>query len=77
MSAAHIVNRAEGFPMRLKGIYLASGAAAAMALSAGAASADPLGWYGAIDAGWHKAENVSAFAFDGTGPEFEFETSDD
>ncbi|MBU2381852.1 MAG: outer membrane beta-barrel protein, partial [Alphaproteobacteria bacterium] len=63
--------------MRLKGIYLASGAAAAMALSAGAASADPLGWYGAVDAGWHKAENVSAFDRDGLGSEYEFETSDD
>jgi outer membrane protein OmpA-like peptidoglycan-associated protein/outer membrane protein W len=63
--------------MRLKGIYLASGAAAAMALSAGAASADPLGWYGAIDAGWHKAENVSAYDFDGTGSEYEFDMSDD
>ena len=51
--------------------------AAAGLLSAGAASADPLGWYGAVDAGWHKAENVSAFDFDGTGSEYEFETSDD
>jgi OmpA-OmpF porin, OOP family len=63
--------------MRLKGIYLASGAAAAMALSAGAASADPLGWYGAIDAGWHKAENVSAFEQGGTSFENEFETGED
>ncbi|WP_125256087.1 OmpA family protein [Brevundimonas fluminis] len=62
--------------MRLKGIYLASGAAAAMALSAGAASADPLGWYGAIDAGWHKAD-ASAWDFDGTGSEYEFELAED
>jgi outer membrane protein OmpA-like peptidoglycan-associated protein/outer membrane protein W len=52
-------------------------AVAAVVLSAGAASADPLGWYGAIDAGWHKAENVSAFSLGGTGPEFEVELSDD
>ncbi|HEV7229256.1 MAG TPA: cell envelope biogenesis protein OmpA, partial [Brevundimonas sp.] len=62
--------------MRLKGIYLASGAAAAMALSAGAASADPLGWYGAIDAGWHKAE-ASGFELGGTSTENEFELKED
>jgi outer membrane protein OmpA-like peptidoglycan-associated protein/opacity protein-like surface antigen len=63
--------------MRLKGIYLASGAAAAMALSAGAASADPLGWYGAIDAGWHKAENVEAWDLDGAGSNYEVDVAED
>ena len=52
-------------------------AVAAVAMSAGAASADPLGWYGAIDAGWHKADDVSARANGGSGPEYEFELTDD
>nr|MBB5291386.1 opacity protein-like surface antigen [Brevundimonas basaltis] len=42
--------------MRVKTIILASCAAGALALSAGAASADPNGWYGAIDAGYHMPE---------------------
>ena len=39
--------------MRIKTFLLATGAAAAVVLSAGAASAEPNGWYGAIDAGYH------------------------
>jgi OmpA-OmpF porin, OOP family len=58
-------------------LHLFTSVAAAGLLAAGAASADPLGWYGAIDAGYHKAENVSAFDFGGTGSEYEFEMSDD
>ena len=42
--------------MRIKSIFLASSAAAAIAMSAGAASAEPDGWYGAIDAGMHNME---------------------
>ncbi|MBY0396997.1 MAG: OmpA family protein, partial [Thermoleophilia bacterium] len=43
---------------------------------AGAASADPLGWYGAIDAGMHKAE-ASGFELGGTSFENEFELAED
>ncbi|MBI2261586.1 MAG: porin family protein, partial [Caulobacterales bacterium] len=41
--------------MRVKTFILATSAAGALALSAGAAAAEPNGWYGAIDAGWHTA----------------------
>ena len=37
--------------MRVKTLILATSAAGALALSAGAAQADPNGWYGAIDLG--------------------------
>ncbi|HEV7226845.1 MAG TPA: cell envelope biogenesis protein OmpA, partial [Brevundimonas sp.] len=50
--------------------------AAAGLMAAGAASADPLGWYGAIDAGWHKAE-ASGFELGGTSTENEFELKED
>ena len=42
--------------MRVKTFILASSAAGALALSAGAAAADPNGWYGAIDVGYHMPE---------------------
>ncbi|WP_417232969.1 outer membrane protein, partial [Brevundimonas sp.] len=42
--------------MRVKTFILASSAAAALALSAGVAAAEPNGWYGALDAGWHLAD---------------------
>ena len=42
--------------MRVKTLILATSAAGALALSAGAAQADPNGWYGAIDLGWHTAD---------------------
>ena len=42
--------------MRVKTFILATSAAGALALSAGAAAAEPNGWYGAIDAGWHSAD---------------------
>ena len=42
--------------MRVKTFIMATSAAGALALSAGAASADPNGWYGAIDIGWHSAD---------------------
>jgi len=44
----------------MKTIVLASSAAAALALSAGAASADPNGWYGAIDAVYHIIDDINA-----------------
>ena len=46
--------------MRMKTFVLASSAAAAMALSAGAASAEPNGWYGAIDAGFKFDHDIKA-----------------
>ncbi|WP_029414904.1 outer membrane beta-barrel protein, partial [Brevundimonas bacteroides] len=46
--------------MRFKTLFLASSAAAALALSAGAASAEPDGWYGAIDAGYHQMDDINA-----------------
>ena len=46
--------------MRMKTLVLASSAATALALSAGAASADPNGWYGAIDAGYHTIDDINA-----------------
>ena len=49
--------------MRVKTLILASSAAGALALSAGAASADPNGWYGAIDAGYHMPEVETNRAF--------------
>ena len=42
--------------MRVKTFILATSAAGALALSAGVANAEPNGWYGALDAGWHSAE---------------------
>ncbi|MBJ7448618.1 MAG: cell envelope biogenesis protein OmpA, partial [Brevundimonas sp.] len=39
--------------MRVKTFILATSAAGALALSAGTASAEPNGWYGAIDAGYN------------------------
>ncbi|MBU3970317.1 MAG: outer membrane beta-barrel protein, partial [Alphaproteobacteria bacterium] len=42
--------------MRVKTFILASSAAGALALSAGAAAAEPNGWYGAVDAGWHSPD---------------------
>ena len=46
--------------MRMKTLVLASSAATALALSAGAASADPNGWYGAIDAGYRVMDDINA-----------------
>ena len=46
--------------MRVKTFILATSAAGALALSAGAAAAEPNGWYGAIDAGWHTAGVATA-----------------
>ncbi|MDQ7812524.1 outer membrane beta-barrel protein, partial [Brevundimonas sp.] len=52
-------------------VKLLAGVAMAGLFAAGAASADPNGWYGAIDAGWHTAEvETDRFAD-------EFEVDDD
>ncbi|MBU2168426.1 MAG: cell envelope biogenesis protein OmpA, partial [Alphaproteobacteria bacterium] len=58
--------------MRVKSFILASSAAAALALGAGAASAEPNGWYGAVDAGWHTVNDV--YGVDSVGQNgFDFE----
>ncbi len=44
--------------MRVKTLIMATSAAGALALSAGAAAAEPNGWYGAIDAGNHTLGDV-------------------
>ncbi|MDZ4113924.1 MAG: outer membrane beta-barrel protein, partial [Brevundimonas sp.] len=61
--------------MSMKVKLLASVAAAGI-FAAGAASAEPNGWYGAIDAGWHTVNDVSAFdTTDLQSYEFEVEDS--
>lgn len=62
--------------MRIKNLIMASSAAAALALSAGAANADPVGWYGALDAGWHTVNEVTGVANGGVGPGYEFDVDD-
>ena len=61
--------------MRMKTLVLASSAAAALALSAGAASAEPNGWYGAVDAGWTMLDDINAESST-TGANIKFETDD-
>ncbi|MBL0947834.1 MAG: cell envelope biogenesis protein OmpA, partial [Brevundimonas sp.] len=57
--------------MSMKVKLLASVAAVGI-FAAGAASAEPNGWYGAIDAGWHKVNDVYAVdSLAGNGWEFE------
>ena len=45
-------------------VKLLAGVAMAGLFAAGAASADPNGWYGAIDAGYHMADAETAAGFD-------------
>ncbi|MBO9502979.1 cell envelope biogenesis protein OmpA, partial [Brevundimonas sp. A19_0] len=60
--------------MRVKSLILASSAAAALAMGAGAASAEPNGWYGAVDAGWHTVNDVYGVdSAAGNGWDFEVE----
>ncbi|RZJ06088.1 MAG: porin family protein, partial [Brevundimonas sp.] len=61
--------------MRVKTLILATSAAGALALSAGAASADPNGWYGAVDAGYHSLGNAETFG--NPGPEFDIDVQGD
>ncbi|WP_304271973.1 outer membrane protein, partial [Brevundimonas naejangsanensis] len=61
--------------MRVKSLILASSAAAALALSAGAASAEPDGWYGAIDAGYHIIDDINTEA-SATGHNWNWEVND-
>ena len=44
--------------MRVKTFILATSAFGALALSAGVANAEPNGWYGAIDAGYHTIDDL-------------------
>jgi len=62
--------------MRIKTVFLASSAAAAIALSAGAASAEPDGWYGAVDAGYHHMEDGINAESQTTGNNWNFEVND-
>ncbi|WP_318781038.1 outer membrane protein [Brevundimonas goettingensis] len=62
--------------MRIKSVFLASSAAAAIALSAGAASAEPDGWYGAVDAGFHTMEDGINAESQTTGNNWNFEVND-
>ena len=41
-------------------VKLLAGVAMAGLFAAGAAAAEPNGWYGAIDAGWHSADVETA-----------------
>ena len=61
--------------MRVKTVFLASSAAAALALSAGAASAEPDGWYGAVDAGYHIADNDINLERSDNGNHLKFDTN--
>lgn len=59
--------------MRVKTLILATSAAGALALSAGAASAEPNGWYGAVDAGYHQVDDLSVLSQPGH-RQFDIET---
>ena len=56
--------------MRVKTFILATSAAGALALSAGTASAEPNGWYGAVDAGYNTSDNLEVVG----GPRLDLET---
>ena len=62
--------------MRMKTVILATSAAAALALSAGAASAEPNGWYGAVDAGYHHMDRDMVMESTTTGNNWKFEVND-
>ena len=62
--------------MRVKIFILATSAAGVLALSAGTASAEPNGWYGAVDAGYNFwSDDVEAIS--STGPALSIEVKDD
>ncbi|RYG08546.1 MAG: porin family protein, partial [Caulobacteraceae bacterium] len=62
--------------MRSKTIFLATSAAAILAVSATAASAEPDGWYGAIDAGYHIMDGDFGVESQTTGNNFNVELND-
>jgi outer membrane protein OmpA-like peptidoglycan-associated protein/outer membrane protein W len=76
LRVVHLKQISEGrITMRVKSLILASSAAAALALSAGAASAEPDGWYGAIDAGYHIIDDINTEAST-TGHNWNWEVND-
>ncbi|WGM46459.1 Outer membrane protein [Brevundimonas sp. NIBR10] len=62
--------------MRMKTMILATSAAAALALSTGAASAEPDGWYGAVDAGYQHIDRRINLESATTGNNFRMEIND-
>ncbi|MFN3560149.1 MAG: outer membrane beta-barrel protein, partial [Brevundimonas sp.] len=56
-------------------VKLLAGVAIAGLFAAGAASAEPNGWYGAIDAGYHTIGDIETVS-QTTGPQFDFEVDD-
>ena len=62
--------------MRVKTFILATSAVGALALSAGVANAEPNGWYGAVDAGYHTIDTIESYS-SRTGQLFDFEVQDD
>ncbi|MBU2209590.1 MAG: outer membrane beta-barrel protein, partial [Alphaproteobacteria bacterium] len=66
--------------MRVKTLILATSAVGALALSAGVANAEPNGWYGAIDAGYHTIGTIEAVSQNvgpAPSPVFDFDVQDD
>jgi opacity protein-like surface antigen len=62
--------------MRVKTFILATSAFGALALSAGVANAEPNGWYGAIDAGYHTIDDLELVS-QTTGPQWDFALDND
>jgi opacity protein-like surface antigen len=62
--------------MRVKTFILATSAVGALALSAGVANAEPNGWYGAVDAGYHTIDTIESRS-QTVGSRFDFEVEDD
>ena len=60
--------------MKLK---LLAGVAIAGLFSAGVANAEPNGWYGAIDAGYHTIGTIEADGQRVGAPQFDIESTDD
>jgi OmpA-OmpF porin, OOP family len=57
-------------------VKLLAGVAMAGLFTAGVANAEPNGWYGAIDAGYHTIGEIETIS-QGTGPQFDFDVEDD
>ncbi|NBB53324.1 outer membrane beta-barrel protein, partial [Rhizobium sp. CRIBSB] len=57
-------------------IKLLASVAAAGLFASGAAMAEPNGWYGAVDAGWHAAKDVTATNTSGLNQEWAFDLDD-
>ncbi|HEY0601003.1 MAG TPA: cell envelope biogenesis protein OmpA, partial [Brevundimonas sp.] len=57
-------------------VKLLAGVAMAGLFAAGAAAAEPNGWYGAIDVGYHTIDDLELVS-QTTGPQWDFEVDDD